>query len=220
MSHFEAARKNMIDGQIHTAGVILPEVLNAFETIAREEYVPAPHKGIAYHDEDLRVGEGRYLLEPIVHSKMVQALEPKASDVVLDIGGGTGYSAAILAMIVSTVVAVEASEDLLGFAQNVWEAQGLQNIVGFQGPLQHGYAASAPYDLIFIHGAVSQVPKEILNQLAPDGRLVAVVKREANAMGDVMVYQSLGENRFSSYSVFQAGSHMLPGFEGSASFSF
>ena len=125
MSNSDAARKNMIDGQIHTAGVILPSVLNAFETTPREAFVPQAYKDVAYYDEDLPIGNGRYLLEPIVHSKMVEALQPKDHHVALEIGGGTGYSAAILSKIVSTVVAVESDAEMLKYAQEVWSKQGI-----------------------------------------------------------------------------------------------
>lgn len=210
----------MVDCQIHTAGVILPSVLHAFETTPRELFVPKALKDIAYHDEDLEVSKGRYLLEPFVHAKMIQALEPAPDDVVLDIGGATGYSAALLSKIVTTVVAVEENEKLLKHSIKEWEELDLQNIVSFHGPLNKGHSEDAPYDLILINGAVENVPQTILHQLAPKGRLVTVIRKPDQGLGDVTLIQNVGENQFSSYTLFQAGCFYLPGFAPAPAFSF
>ncbi len=217
---YEDARKNMVDSQIHTAGVILPAVLKAFETTPREVFVPEDYKGVAYKDEDLKLGQGRFLLEPIVHSKMLQALEPDKSHAVLDIGCATGYSSAILAQMTMTVVALEENNALLGVAAKNWKSLGLTNIAAFEGTLNKGHALGAPYDLIMINGAVSEVPQGILNQLAPQGRLVTIIKKPGGGLGSVTLIQNIGKNSFSSYTLFQSGSHFLPGFEAAPAFSF
>ncbi|MEZ5919214.1 MAG: protein-L-isoaspartate O-methyltransferase [Alphaproteobacteria bacterium] len=154
MDDFAQARTHMVDSQIHTAGVTLPGVLRAFETVPREHFAPEYLRQIAYCDDNLPVGEGRFLLNPMVHAKMVQALAPSAQDIALDIGGGTGYSAAILSSLVMTVVAIEESVACLDFAAKIWSETGICNIAGVQGGHADGAPGEAPFDIIFINGAL------------------------------------------------------------------
>ena len=107
MTDFIQARKNMVDCQIHPSGIVDGWILESFQNIPRELFVPEKLQGIAYTDENIDIGQGRFLMEPIVHAKLLQAVAPDKSDVVLDIGVGTGYSSAILCPNVSTVVALE-----------------------------------------------------------------------------------------------------------------
>ena len=85
MLDYIQARTNMLDSQIHTSGVVNPDILEAFQNIPREMFVPEAMRGVAYNDEDITLGHGRYLLEPVVHARMLQALDPKKDDVVLDV---------------------------------------------------------------------------------------------------------------------------------------
>ncbi|MEO5368408.1 MAG: hypothetical protein H7831_19040, partial [Magnetococcus sp. WYHC-3] len=140
MADCSKARKNMVDCQIHTFGVVDPGVLEAFSAVPREMFVPDQYKTIAYNDEDIPLGDGRYMLEPAVYAKMVQALELKPDDVVLEIGGGSGYGAAVLSGLVSTVVVVESDAAFIERANNIWQALDLCNVALLEGPLQVGNA--------------------------------------------------------------------------------
>lgn len=220
MFSFQQARTNMVDCQIHTSGVVSEAVLAAFETVPRELFVPKNLQKVAYTDEDISMGEGRFLLEPAVHAKMVQAAALKPTDVVLDIGCGTGYSAAILSSMATTVVAVEECQKWLGAAEKVWQDLGVCNVVSFNGKLTKGSPEHAPFDAIFINGAVSEIPENIVAQLAPDGRLVTVIKAPGETMGRAVIVQSLGAGQFSSYNLFSAGSPYLPGFAPKPAFTF
>ncbi len=220
MADFQQARKNMVDCQIHPNGVITPDLLEAFEQTPRELFVPDEYQKMACNDEDIPLGHGRYLLEPSVHARMIQALELKSEDVVLDIGGGTGYSAAIISPLVSTVVAIESENDLSKRAEKIWESTGLCNIAFFEGALEEGNAGHAPYDSIIINGAVAQVPEKILEQLVSGGRLVCVVKEAGHVMGQAHLFQKLEDGQYSSYALFDAGTPYLKGFEPKPSFQF
>lgn len=220
MMNFELARKNMVDCQIHTNGVIDKRILNAFETIPREKFVPSRLQNTAFNDEDLRVAEGRYLLEPSVHARLIQALDLKPEGVVLDIGGGTGYSAAILSSIVSTVVVVESEPTFLDRLADTLDQLDIRNVATFSGDLREGNAGHAPYDSIIINGAVASVPQAILDQLAPDGRLVCVVKQAGKPMGEGTVFQKAENGSVSSYPLFDAATPYLEGFEPRATFNF
>jgi len=220
MADFQQARKNMVDCQIHTHGVIMPGLLEAFEVTPRELFVPDEYQKMACNDEDIPLGDDRYLLEPSVHARMIQALEPKLTDVVLDIGGGSGYSAAVLSPLVSTVVVVESDKELIKKAGKIWESSGLCNIASFEGGLTAGNAEHAPYDSIIINGAVSEVPQEILEQLVPQGRLVCIVKQPGHVMGEARLFQKSDDTQYSSYALFEAGTPYLKGFEPKPTFQF
>lgn len=218
MTDFQKARINMVDGQIHTAGVIIPAILAAFEAIPREIFVPNALQGISYTDEDLNVAPGRILLEPQIHARMVQALDLKPSDVVLDIGGSTGYSAAILSSMVTTVVALEDDQQFIDRATKLWNDLDLCNIVPLLGTLSAGSAKHAPFDSIVINGAVAVVPDALLQQLAENGRLIAVVKEKDATMGHVTLIRRLGEKSFSSVVLMSAGTPYMAGFEPETTF--
>ena len=211
MYDFSQARTHMMDSQILTSGVISPAVVDAFQTVPREIFIPEQYQGVAYQDEDIEIAEGRYLMEPMVHAKILEALKPKSTDIVLDIACGSGYSAAILSSIVTTVVALESHKDMIDHAQNMWNAHDMCNIVTIEGDITKGSPENAPYNIIIINGAVSEVPKDILDQLAPDGQLVTIVKGENEVMGHVTLFKRNGElNEYSSHALFSAGCPHLP----------
>jgi protein-L-isoaspartate(D-aspartate) O-methyltransferase len=220
MSDFSNARTNMVDCQIHTSGVISPVILQAFETVPRERFVPEGLQNVAYNDEDLPLGEGRFLLEPATHARMLQAIEPQPDDVVLDVGGATGYSAAILSFMASTVMAVEEKKKHITWMEEACNALDICNVVGFKGALKAGCAQHAPYNLIFMSGSVSEIPQELVKQLAPGGRLVTIIREPGKVMGQVTLIQSLGEKGVSSYTLFEAATPYLPGFEPQPAFTF
>ncbi|MGH1397831.1 MAG: protein-L-isoaspartate O-methyltransferase family protein [Alphaproteobacteria bacterium] len=220
MMNYAQARTNMVDGQIHPSGVIDPALLSAFETVPRELFVPEINRGVAYYDEEVSLGNDRVLIEPLILSKMLQELELKQSDVVLDIGGGSGYSAAILSSLVTTVVALEENETLLKQAQKIWNKIEACNIVGVEGKLKKGYSEQAPFDVIILNGAVSEIPQNICEQLAIGGKLITVLTKPDQTMGQVVLVKAIGESRFSSYTLFDASASYLPGFTPKTVFSF
>lgn len=219
MINYQQIRKNMVDGQISTNGVIVPEILEAFKNTPRELFVPEKYKDLACSDEDIPLGQGRFILEPAVHARMIQALEPAPDDVVLEIGGGTGYGAAILSPLVSTVVVTENEPKCIAKAQSLWDTLGFCNIAVFEGPLAAGNPEHGPYDSIIIKGAVAEAPKQILEQLADDGKLVCVVKPAGKMMGQATMFKKQkGQMQYSSYPLFDAAIPYLQGFEPKATF--
>lgn len=220
MSDFAAARLNMVNGQIKTAGVINPAILAAFGAIPREKFVRREVQGMAYADEDVQAAQGRFLLEPITHARMIEAATPEPGDIVLDIGGGSGYSAAVLSQMVTTVIALEEDQKLLERATQLWTELDICNVVGVPGQLAAGNPANAPFTLIMINGAVCEIPENIVAQLAPQGRLVTVVRKPGATMGRATLVRSLGNGAFSTYDLFDAGTPYLPGFEPLPAFTF
>jgi protein-L-isoaspartate(D-aspartate) O-methyltransferase len=219
MSDFTTARTNMVDCQIHTAGVINEPILNAFKTIPREKFVPANMQSVAYTDEEISLGEGRCLLEPMTHARMIEAVAPKANDRVLDVGGATGYSAAILSSIVSDVVALDERPDFLKKAEDLWNSLQINNVRSVAGKVVEGAPAHAPFDLIFVNGAIEHVPETFITQLAANGRFIAIRRARNAAIGQVILGRKIGTT-FSVRPLFEAGASYLPGFTPKIVFTF
>ena len=223
MTDFQAARLNMVESQVRCNAVTDTRVIQAVSDIPRERFVPQSCQGYAYMDEDLKIADGgregvsRYLMEPRVFGKLVQLAEGDSSDLVLDIGSGTGYSAAVLARLGSAVVSLECDEDLAKRASATLNDLGIDNAAVVTGPLEKGYADQAPYDVIFFNGSVETVPEAILEQLKENGRLVAVVGDET--AGSAMVFVRV-EDDVSGRKAFDALVQPLPGFRREKSFVF
>lgn len=213
----DIARQNMVASQLRTNRVTDGRLLEAFATIPRERFVPAGRRAVAYVDEDIEIGRGRFLMEPRVLGRLLQSLAPEPGSVALVVGCGTGYSAAILAKLVETVVAIESDADLSRHANAVLSDLGIDNVAVFNMPLVGGYPAQAPYDIILIDGGVYEVPHALVDQLSDGGRLAAV-RRHGPAGQALLVVNSGG---IASERVeFDATVPVLPGFERPAAFVF
>ena len=175
MSVYAEARANMVDNQVRPNRVTDGPVLAAMGLVPRERFVPDDFAGIAYIDEDIAVSPGRYLMEPMVFARLLQAAEITSDDVVLDVGCGSGYSTAVLARLADTVVAVESDAALAEKAIALMTELDADNTAVVTGVLAEGYIKQAPYDVIVLGGAVPEAPRALTDQLAEGGRLVAVV---------------------------------------------
>lgn len=218
MIDYAVSRRNMVESQIRTNKVTDSGLLAVMAELPRECFVPEPLRGVAYVDEDIPLGGGRYLMEPMVLARLLQAAAVQPEDVVLDIGCATGYSAAVLARLANTVVALESHSELAARATATLADLGIDNAVVVEGPLKEGYAKQAPYDVIFIGGAVPRIPRVIADQLGEGGRLVAVVAAEA-AIGRGTLVTRVG-GILSDRPVFDAGTPLLPEFAPEPGFVF
>lgn len=180
-SDYAMQRRKMVDGQLRTTDVSSIPLLDAMQTVPREEFVPGKRKPLAYIDEDIEIASARagaparFLMEPSPFAKLLQLAEIRPDDFVLDVGAGTGYSAAVLSMIAGSVVALESDPDLAAGATDTLTRLGFDNVAVVEGPLAQGYASEAPFDVIVIEGAVEDVPPSLFEQLKDGGRLVVVV---------------------------------------------
>ncbi len=214
---YASARRNMVDGQLRTNRVTDPGVIAAFESLPRERFVPEGARGHAYIDEDLQLGEGRWLMEPMVLARLLQAADIDAGASVLVVGAGTGYAAALIAQIASGVVALEENTSLAAQAEALFEELEIDNAVVVTGSLREGYAAQAPYDVILIDGGVEEVPPALSEQLVEGGRLVTVV-RETPSMGRARLFRKNGT--FSSRILFDAATPVIESLRKARSFVF
>ncbi|MBZ7921425.1 protein-L-isoaspartate O-methyltransferase [Ensifer adhaerens] len=220
--NFEAARTKMVDNQIRTTDVTSHSILSAFLTVPREEFVPAKMKELAYIDTDIALdgtngGAPRFLMEPSPLAKLLQLAEIAKSDVVLEIGCGTGYASAILSLVAGSVVALESDEGLAATATETLARLGYDNIAVVTGELEKGYAAEAPYDVIFVHGAVEVLPAGLFQQLRDGGRLV-VVEGFGNASRAKLYVHEHGKT--SERADFNTAVKPLPGFRRAQEFVF
>ncbi len=220
MSNFSQARTNMVDGQIHPSGVVNLDILNVFGKVPRELFVPEKLQNVAYTDEEMDIGQGRFLLEPKTHAKMIQAIEPTKSDVVLDIGVGSGYSSAILSPLVLTVIALENNKRQIDKAERLWKSLEICNVALMEGDLEGGVPQQAPYSLIIINGAVHHVPTAILGQLEVGGRLISVVRKNPQTTGQVTLFMKSEGGGISETALFDASAPYLKGFEPKSEFCF
>lgn len=217
-TEYGTARFNMVESQLRPNKVTDPRLVDAFLAVPRDQFVPAALRGVAYVDKAIPVGNGRYLLEPMVLARLLQAARVGAGDLVLDVGTATGYSAAIIGRLAATVVALESDADLAVQANQAMQSHGVDNAAIMQGPLGTGWAKQGPYNVIVLQGAVTAVPQALLDQLAEGGRLVTVVLPESG-MGVARLYEKLG-GVLSSRNLFDASAHLLPGLEAKPDFRF
>ncbi len=218
MVDFAAARSNMVESQIRTNRVTDPHLLDAFQTTPRERFVPEPLRGIAYIDEDVALGGERFMMEPMVLAKLLQAARPGPGDVALDLGCGSGYATAILSRLVATVVALEVDAALAAAANQTLDELEIDNAVVVEGRLADGYPKQAPYNVILLNGAVSEVPLAIADQLAEGGRLVTVVSVGPGLGRATLMRRDSGV--ISSRILCDAAVPVLPGFEAAPGFVF
>lgn len=220
MSEFDTARQNMVDGQLRPTKVTDSRLLDVMATLPREMFVEKSRQGIAYIDEDIEVSEGRHLMEPVVLARLVQALELTQADSVLVIGSASGYDAALIGRLAGPVVVVESSSTLAEQSSMVINHLGIDNVAVVEGALARGYAEQAPYDAVFFCGSIDEVPDDIVRQLAPNGRMAAVIGGQENGiLGRASLMTRSGDG-LSHRPLFDAGTPPLPGFAKEAAFVF
>lgn len=181
MVDYQELRRNMVDCQLRPNDITDLRILEAMDRVPREAFVPDELKPVVYADKEVElVGRlesrgPRSMLTPIALATLVQMADIGADDFVLDVGCLTGYSAAVLAALADSVVAVEAVPDLAKQAGVVLSDLEVVNVAVVEGSLAQGQASQGPFDVILINGAVEEVPGELLDQLKDGGRLVTVV---------------------------------------------
>src|SRR6516162_6336475 len=210
MTEFGAARAHMIESQLRPNKVIDACVLGALARIRRELFVREHLRSVASIDADLPLGKVRCLMEPRVVARLLQAAVVERTDTALIIGTGTGYEAALVAVLARNVVALEEDPELARRARAAFVEHSLASVTIVEGPLARGYRPRAPYDVILFCGGVAEVPSEIDSQLAEGGRLLAVVK-PASGMGRATLRTRTG-GVVARRVLFDAATPLLPGF--------
>ncbi len=198
---YARARANMVEGQLRPNRIRDPRVLQAMGEVPRELFLPKSLRGVAYSDEDIDLGDGRRLIEPLALAKMLQAAQPRPEDTALVIGCDTGYTAAVMARLASTVFLLIEREEEVEAIDALLNQLGSENVIVRAGDPREGFPDLAPFDVILLAGAVVEVPRRLLEQLGEGGRLVAVVSD--GYAGKVQLFERFG-NAYGRIAPFDA----------------
>jgi protein-L-isoaspartate(D-aspartate) O-methyltransferase len=217
MQDYASQRFNMVASQVLANGVTDERILAALRAVERERFVPTAKRAIAYADAVVEIVPNRYVLDPRTFALMLEAAEIRPAEKALDVGCTTGYSTAVLARLAGSVVGLEQDVDLVRIASDLLPASGAKNTSIVQGTLSDGHRGGAPYNVIFVNGAIEASPQALLAQLAEGGRLIAVVLKEAQ--GHAVLYLN-ERGRIGQRVVFDATVPLLSGFRQPVGFVF
>ncbi len=210
-------RRRMVDCQVRPADVTDYRVLDAMLWAPRERFLPRRLHRLAYAERDVRLPGGQVVLAPRTLARMLQAAEIGSGDMVLDLGCGYGYSAALLSRLAEAVVAIETDPAIAEEATATLADLGVENCAVLSAPLTDGVPKQGPFDAILIEGGVERVPDALSDQLKDGGRLVFV--RVAGTGGECLVRTRFGD-AFSEVGAFDATAPLLAGFESKREFVF
>lgn len=214
---YARARNFMVESQVRPSDVTDLRILHAMRALPRERFAPAHKRSLAYGDLELEVAPGRSLMRPRDLSKLIQALEPKATDRALEIAGATGYGASVLAACCRDVISLDPDPNLSFAAQAALESSGVTNAKTVSTEAAAGWADEAPYDVILLNGGAEFVPDAWLQQLAPGGRLGVIVRQ--GPAGSARIYTRAGDT--TAYRVaFDAAPPIAPGLANAPAFRF
>lgn len=210
MADYSERRVMMVDTQVRPSDVTKFPIIEAMLTVPREMYVPANLREAAYVGENVAIGPRRVVLEPRTLAKLLDALDIQPDELVLDLGSGLGYSAAVIARLAEAVIAVEEDATLAAEAQRTLSAQSVDNVAVISGSLTEGDARHGPYDAIIVQGGVETVPATLLAQIKEGGRIGCIFME--GALGVVRIGYKIDGAMTWRYA-FNAAAPVLPGFE-------
>lgn len=182
----EQTRYNMVEQQIRPWDVLDQKVLNLLFELRREEFVPAVYRSLAFVDMEIPLGHGEVMLAPKMEARILQELQIKKTDRILEVGSGSGYLTALLAKQGEHVYSVEIVPELKAMAEKNLRTHDITNVTLEQGDAAHGWPDHGPYDVIVLTGSTPVLPEAFQNSLKTGGRLFAVVG-DAPVMEAVLV---------------------------------
>ncbi len=209
--------KNMIEGQIKPIGGMQKNILQAFSSVNRDDFVPHNLKDNCYSEKNLFLKRDRFVLKANLIAKIISALNISNEENVLVIGSSTGYSSAIISRLAETVISIEEDQELLDFSEEAIKKNGIDNIVFINNAMIEGCSEQGPFNAIIIEGAIDEVPPKILNQLEDNGRLIAMINNKG--VSNVIEYQKKN-NIFTDRFLFSCTAPKLKCFDKRKSFSF
>ena len=216
MTDYNALRTTMVDTQIRPADVTKFPIIDAMLKVRREIFVPDQKRLTAYSDAIVSLPGDRSVLDPRSFGKMLNAVDIQRNELVLDVGSGLGYSAAVIGSLAEAVVALEENEDMVEESERILAEEGCLNVAVLQGNLSNGADKHAPFDVIVIEGAVEEISEALTSQLADGGRMVAIFSQKGQ--GEVRVgYKTKGN--ISWRFACNAYAPVLSGFQKAHSFS-
>jgi len=208
--NIEQARFNMIEQQIRTWDVLDPGVLELLAVVKREDFVPAPYRAMAFVDTEVPLPNGQSMLAPKVEARLLQELGVQRHERVLEIGAGSGYMAALLAHKGQHVTTLEIDPELARLASDNLRRAWITNVTVLHADASRTVPDDGPFDVIVLSGSVFEVPRSLLAQLKPGGRLTAIVG-QLPIMQAVLVTRS-SESGTSTVELFDTVAPRLTGF--------
>jgi len=199
--NIEQARHNMIEQQIRPWEVLDQRVLGILENAPREDFVPEDYRNLAFADLDIPLGHGQVMMAPKLEARMLQALNIKPTDVVLEIGTGSGYTTALLAKLGRHVLSVDIFPEFTESAGKKLAAQNIQNVTLETGDASSGWERHAPYDAIAITGSLPILPEPFQQSLNTGGRLFCIVG-ESPVMSAILITR-VGEHKWAHETLFE-----------------
>ena len=210
MTDYAARRTTMVDTQVRPSDVTKYPIIDAMLSVPRELFVPAGRREAAYVGENLPIGPNRVILEPRTLAKMLDALNIQGNELVLNIGAGYGYGAAVMARLAEAVIALEEDEDLASEAETALSEAGADNVAVVTGPLAAGAPKHGPYDVVVVEGAVEVLPQTVIDSLKDGGRIACLFAEDRLCVCRVGYFI---DGAVSWRDVFNASAPVLPGFE-------
>ena len=199
---YARARELMVEQQVRPWDVLDMDVLEVIGRLPREAFVPEAQRALAYADLELPLGHGAQMMKPVVEGRMLQALQLKSGDSVLEVGTGSGYISACLGALARDVVSIEQVPELAASARARLDATGLGNNVRIEVADALRYDGSRQFDAVCVTGAVAEVPERFLQWLRPGGRLF-VVRGHAPSMEAVRLVKGEAVNAVAAESLFE-----------------
>jgi protein-L-isoaspartate(D-aspartate) O-methyltransferase len=181
--------------------VLDQDVLESMMTVKREEFVPAQFRSLSFSEAEIPIGCGQIMLSPVIEGKILQAVQVKKTDSVLEIGAGSGYFAALLASHADWVRTIEIEPELAALAGANLKKAGIENVIVEEGDGSEGWAARGPYDVIVVSAGMPMLPQAFKDQLNVGGRLLVFIG-EAPMMVARLV-TCLGEGKFETVDLFE-----------------
>jgi protein-L-isoaspartate(D-aspartate) O-methyltransferase len=197
----EQARFNMLEQQIRPAEVLDPRVLDLIAQTPREMFVPEAYRELAFSDINIPIGHGQVMMKPIMEGRLLQALDIRPNDNILEIGTGSGYLTALLAHLGKQVQSIDIETEFLNRAKQALTAQGIDNVSMVEGDAARGWDQGAPFNAIAITGSLPILPKHFQHSLAAGGRMVAIVGQ--SPVMEVQLITRLADNQWSTKALFE-----------------
>lgn len=199
--NFDQARQNMVENQVRPWEVLDGRVLDVLRQVRREDFVPPAHRQFAFADLNLPLGHGEVMMKPVLEGRVLQALELKPEDSVLEIGTGSGFLTACLAKLAAQVTSVDIHEDFTAAASQRLQAAGITNAQLVTGDAVNTWQPQGTFDAMVVTGAVYRIPDRFLGWLKPGGRLLVI--RGESPVQQVLVLTHEGNGRYREESLFE-----------------
>lgn len=212
------AQSNMVKQQLRTGNVLDNNILNLYQALPREYFVPREYKQFAYSDLQIPLGEGQTMLTPLEEATILQALKLSGNERVLEVGTGSGYFTALLAQCAKHVVSVDNRQSFTEQASRHLEQFHIENVTLYTGDAHRGWMDKAPYDVIVLTGAIDELSDIFKPQLMKGGKLFAIIGKDSAMKGTL--FQLNQDDTWSSNVLFETHTSRLADTNETEAFTF